>query len=80
MLYNIWSRYGQPVPRQLDRNQQVINFDKSAVSFCRQVAARDLDMFCNFNLAKSHKFLNYLTTTITIEQKQQYRYIPVRPS
>jgi hypothetical protein len=31
------------------------NEGKSAASFCHQVAAMFLDMFCNFYLVKNHK-------------------------
>ncbi len=39
------------------------NKDKSAASFCYQVAAWVLDMFCNFSIAKNHKIVNNSTTT-----------------
>jgi hypothetical protein len=39
------------------------NQDKSAVRFCRQVAARVLDVFGNFYQAKNHKIANISTTT-----------------
>jgi hypothetical protein len=39
------------------------NQDTSATRFCRQVAAQDPDMFCNFNLVKSHRIANSSATT-----------------
>jgi hypothetical protein len=41
----------------------MFNPDKSAASFCHQVAAWLSDMFCNFYLVKNHKIPNNLTTT-----------------
>jgi hypothetical protein len=35
----------------------------SAASFCHQVAALIPGMFCNFHLAKNHKFANNSATT-----------------
>jgi hypothetical protein len=39
------------------------NKGKSAVRFCRQVAAWFADMFCNFYLAENHKFAKNSITT-----------------
>jgi hypothetical protein len=39
------------------------NEEKSAASFCREVAASVLDMFCNFYSAKNHKIAKNSTTT-----------------
>jgi hypothetical protein len=39
------------------------NEEKSAASFCRQVAAWFTDVFCNFNLVKNHEIANNSTTT-----------------
>jgi hypothetical protein len=35
----------------------------SGASFCHQVAAQALDIFCNLYLVKNHKIANTLTTT-----------------
>ncbi len=40
-----------------------INQDKSAASFCRQVAARVQDMFRNFYFVKNRKNVSNSTTT-----------------
>jgi len=37
--------------------------EKSAATFCRQAAARALDMFCNFYCAKNYKIANNSTTS-----------------
>ena len=41
----------------------VLNVGKSAASFCHQVAALVLDMFCNFYIVENHKIANNSTTT-----------------
>jgi hypothetical protein len=38
------------------------NEDKSAASFCCQLAALVADMFCNFYFIKNHKISNNSTT------------------
>jgi hypothetical protein len=40
----------------------VVYEDKSAASFCHQVAAWVPVIFCNFYLLKNHKFANKTTT------------------
>jgi hypothetical protein len=45
------------------------NEEKSGASFCRQVTALFPDMFCNFYLAKNHKFSKNSTTTNAREKK-----------
>jgi len=42
---------------------QGCNEAKSAASFCRQVAAWAVDMFCDFYLMKNHKIAKNSTTT-----------------
>jgi len=44
-------------------NREKDNEGKSATSFCCQVAALVLDMFCNFYLVKNHKIANNSATT-----------------
>jgi hypothetical protein len=45
-----------------------INEGKSVSSFCRQVAAWVLEMFCNFYLVKNCKIANNWTATIAREK------------
>jgi hypothetical protein len=45
---------------------------KSAASFCHQVAAWAMDMFCNFYLAKSHKIAN---NSITTKPREKNKHI-----
>ncbi len=49
-------------------NKIIINEGKSAVSFCRQVAAWVPDMFCNFYLIKNHVMAKHSTTAKAIEK------------
>jgi len=42
--------------------------DMSVAGFCRQVAARTSDTFCNFYLTKNHKIA---TMSTTIEAKEK---------
>ncbi len=44
------------------------NEGKSAASFCCQVAALVLDMFCNFYSVKNHKIVNN-SATMKLEKK-----------
>jgi len=44
----------------------------SAASFCRQVAALVLDMFCNFYLVKDHEIANNSATTEAREKIGTY--------
>ncbi len=46
------------------------NEEKSAASFCHQVAAWVSDMFCNFHLVKNCKIANNLATTEGREKKR----------
>jgi hypothetical protein len=48
------------------------NEGKSAASFCRQVAARFPDMFCNFYLMENHKIAKNSTTTEARKNKQRF--------
>jgi hypothetical protein len=50
------------------RQQEHTNYDKSAASFCRQVAAWVPDMFCSFYLAKNHKNAQILMNTKATEK------------
>jgi hypothetical protein len=45
------------------KKQSNLNQDESAASFCHQVVAWFLDMFCNFYFAKNHKIADGATTT-----------------
>jgi hypothetical protein len=46
--------------------------EKSAASFCRQVAELVLDMFCNFYLLKNHKIASNSATTKAREKISTY--------
>jgi hypothetical protein len=46
--------------------------DKSAASFCCQVAPWVLDIFCNFYFVKNHKIANY--STATKDRKNKHRF------
>jgi hypothetical protein len=48
--------------------QVFFNWDISAASFYRQVAAWFSDIFCNFYLVKNHIIANSATTTEAIEK------------
>jgi hypothetical protein len=50
----------------------VNNEGKSAVSFCRQVAAWFPDLFCNFYLVKNHQIAKNSTTTKAREEKHRF--------
>jgi hypothetical protein len=56
------------------RNWELIypNEEKSAASFCHQVAAWVLDMFCNFYIVKNHKIVNNTTTVKAREKISTY--------
>jgi len=46
--------------------------EKSAASFCRQVAALVSEMFCNFYLVKNNKIARNLATTEAREKISTY--------
>ncbi len=48
------------------------NWDPSATSFCRQVAAQVQNMFCNSCVLNYHKNANNLVTAVTREKLRPY--------
>jgi hypothetical protein len=54
------------------------NKDKSAASFCQQVAIWVSDMFCDFYLVKSHKIANNTKTSEPREKnKRRFRILKI---
>jgi hypothetical protein len=53
-------------------SRSVPNQDKSAASFCHQVAAWVPDLFCNFNLKNNHKITICLAGTKAREKISIY--------
>ncbi len=54
---------------------RVSNEGKSAASFCHQVAAWFLNMFCNFYLVKNHKIVKNSTSTKAIKNYHRFRIL-----